>query len=59
MSSGVAVAGTSLPRPLTIEFHVITQVYAPLSKPSACVSVASGKAYEAVSHLVTECVAEV
>jgi hypothetical protein len=59
MSSSVAAARTSLPRLLTLEFHVITHVYAPLSKPSVRVCVASRKAYEAVSYLVAECVAEV
>jgi hypothetical protein len=59
MSSSVAVARTSLPCLLAIEFHVVTDVYAPLSKLSIRVSVASRKAYQAVSHLVAECIAEV
>jgi len=53
VSSSIAITYTSLPYLLTIEFYIITSVYAPLSKPSVCVSVASRKAYKVVSYLVT------
>jgi hypothetical protein len=57
--SCVAAACSFLLCPLTVELHVVTHVYTPLSKPSIRVSVASRKAYKAVSYLVAKCVAEV
>jgi hypothetical protein len=57
MLSSVAVACTSLLRPLTIEFYVVAHVYTLLSKPIVSVSLASRAAYKIISYLAAKCIA--
>jgi hypothetical protein len=60
---GAHTARARIPRPCTLFdsclFVAEFDVYALLSKPSVRISVASGKAYKAVSYLIAEYVAEV
>jgi hypothetical protein len=57
MSSCVAAARTSLLRPLTIKFYVVTYVYTLLSKPVVSVSLALRAAYKIISYLAAKCIA--